>query len=236
MVQLKLEVVIPAEGQRSNAAVKDNVDNVLVHVRKGIRMGLKQPQQPVFRFLLPHLDQVHDHDPGIAVQARIRYPHAADVFQMVGKAARTDALQDGAVPDGAYRRAVQVRIVKFGHVSIQQHVHVQVNHPVVPGEQGGGQQASICEGGEPSAIPVLQNAKQPLRKPAKPQRDAGIAGNGFSQFLHLLFLQSMMNDMEFIIPPRIGMHAKGAYRHGQRDEPGGSDGEHDGNGRFRHAG
>ncbi len=25
-------------------------------------MGLKQPQQPVFRFLLPHLDQVHDHD------------------------------------------------------------------------------------------------------------------------------------------------------------------------------
>lgn len=163
-------------------------------------------------------------------------PHAADVFQMVGKAARTDALQDGAVPDGAYRRAVQVRIVKFGHVSIQQHVHVQVNHPVVPGEQGGGQQASICEGGEPSAIPVLQNAKQPLRKPAKPQRDAGIAGNGFSQFLHLLFLQSMMNDMEFIIPPRIGMHAKGAYRHGQRDEPGGSDGEHDGNGRFRHAG
>ena len=147
MVQLKLEVVIPAEGQRSNAAVKDNVDNVLVHVRKGIRMGLKQPQQPVFRFLLPHLDQVHDHDPGIAVQARIRYPHAADVFQMVGKAARTDALQDGAVPDGAYRRAVQVRIVKFGHVSIQQHVHVQVNHPVVPGEQGGGQQASICEGG-----------------------------------------------------------------------------------------
>lgn len=25
MVQLKLEVVIPAEGQRSNAAVKDNV-------------------------------------------------------------------------------------------------------------------------------------------------------------------------------------------------------------------
>ena len=63
-----------------------------------------------------------------------------------------------------------------------------------------------------------------------------IAGNGFSQFLHLLFLQSMMNDVEFIIPPRIGMHAKGAYRHGQRDEPGGSDGEHDGNGRFRHAG